>query len=221
MNSKLRTWKLTITTCLHLLWKITVLLLDLDRIFENLPVKSLGSYVSTDREAMCCRKIPSWLWFWLVTSPSDPFFRDCPSLGLEEPLSALRLGVHLSSSTDMPVSSTTQDAGNKLAPRCQYSKQCPFQSWQKDATLFNIISNGKKKISWNALGTQPARESFFTVFFSFLSSFWYTVSSYGVFSLRWVHSIQRHWTHSLVVTDTKISWEFRFFSLGSLLYSLV
>lgn len=52
--------KCMIVIILHIPPSILDLFLDLDWIFENLPVKSLGSNMSIDREAMRSRTTPSW-----------------------------------------------------------------------------------------------------------------------------------------------------------------
>lgn len=80
---------------------ILIRFLDLDWILLNLPVKSLGSNMSMDREAIRSRKIPSWPWLWFSTSWSCPWLRDWPSQGSEAPLSAPRLLVLLTSSRDI------------------------------------------------------------------------------------------------------------------------
>lgn len=81
---------------------IPILVLFLDRawIFENLPVKSLGSNMSRESEAMRSRKMPSWSWP-CSCSWSGPWLRERLSQWSEATLSAARLSVLPTSSRDM------------------------------------------------------------------------------------------------------------------------
>lgn len=84
---------------------ILLLFLDLDWIFANLPMKSLGSNMSNDREAIRSRTIPSWLWLLLSRSWSWSWswlwIREWPLQSFEVILSATGLLVLLISSRDM------------------------------------------------------------------------------------------------------------------------
>lgn len=80
---------------------ILLLFLDLCWIFVNLPVKSLGSNISNDKEAIRSKTIPSCPWFWLSRSRFWSWITEWPLQWFEPPLSATRLVVLLTSSKDM------------------------------------------------------------------------------------------------------------------------
>lgn len=86
----------------HLPLIILVLFLDLCCIFVNLPVKSLGSNISSDREAIRSRTIPSWPCFCCSRSWCSSWTAEWPLQWSELQLSATRLVVLLlTSSRDM------------------------------------------------------------------------------------------------------------------------
>lgn len=90
---------LTLIKCvLRLPPSILDLFLDLDWIFENLPVKSLGSNMSTGREAMRSRTIPSWPWLCVSRSWCWAWASEGPLPPGEALLSAHRPVVFLTSS---------------------------------------------------------------------------------------------------------------------------
>lgn len=87
--------------CLHLPPQILVLFLYLDWTLVNLPMKSLASNMSNDREANRSITTPSWPWFWWSRSWSCPWLREWPLQWSEVMLSAPRLVVLPTSSRDM------------------------------------------------------------------------------------------------------------------------
>lgn len=84
--------------------------LDLDWIFENLPMKSLGSNMSIEREAIRSRTIPSWPWLCFSRSWSWSWVTEGPLHSDETLLSAKRPAVFSTSSWD-------------ITPRGNYSSQ--------------------------------------------------------------------------------------------------
>lgn len=139
--------------CLHLPPMILVLFLDLDWIFVNLPVKSLGSNMSKESEAIRSRTIPSWPWHWFSWSCSWPWLREWPSQWSEAMLSAVRLVVLPTSSRDMsPLSShcplVKTWPSTKLARR-HYMMVNKNQKhhWQRKKILFQKSNTlGEKEI---------------------------------------------------------------------------
>lgn len=122
--------------------------LDLDWILENLPVKSLGSNMSNDREAIRSSTIPSWPWFWFSTSRSRPWLSAGPSQGAEALLSAPRLLVHVTSSWDMsPLSlppSWKSVVNNWLSSALarRHYMMVQQEAWQKQQSLVRQRDQG-------------------------------------------------------------------------------
>lgn len=174
---------------------IFVRFLDLDWILVNLPVKSLGSNMSNEREAIRSRTIPScppffgfWSWHWL---------RGWPLQWSEAPLSAPRLTVLFTSSWDMSPVSALRATGAQFPSGSLIKISGPPLSYQSDTTWwFNSRLRRKKKKTQKSL--VPEKEQFgekiltsvkfspkilVFIFFISFSACWYSVSPPKVSSL--------------------------------------